>query len=142
MKDTPMFTPVSNRAASTYRQVGIQSSLQGASPHALIAMLFDGALSSLAEARGAMERGQVEDKGRHIGRAVRIIDEGLLGSLNQAQGGEVAQNLAALYSYCSGRLTLANLHNDTQLVDEVVGLISEVAEGWRNMPQQAAGTGR
>ena len=75
MKDKSMFTPVSNRAASTYRQVGIQSSIQGASPHTLIVMLFDGLLSSLAEARGAMERGQVEEKGRHIGRAVRIIEE-------------------------------------------------------------------
>lgn len=135
MKDKSMYTPVSNRAASTYRQVGIQSGIQGASPHTLIAMLFDGLLSSLVEARGAMERGEVEDKGRHIGRAVRILEEGLLGSLNVAQGGEVATNLAALYSYCSGRLTLANLRNDPQLVDEVVGLVTPVAEGWRNMPQ-------
>jgi flagellar protein FliS len=98
-------------------------------------MLFDGLLSSLAEARGAMERGQVEEKGRHIGRAVRIIEEGLMGSLNHAQGGEVATNLAALYSYCSARLTLANLHNDASLLDEVVGLVTPVADGWRHMPQ-------
>lgn len=141
MKDPSMFTPVSTRAASTYRQVGIQSSLAGASPHALIVMLFDGLLQSLTEARGAMERGQIEEKGRHIGRAVRIIEEGLMGCLNHEQGGEIAANLSALYSYCSARLTLANLHNDPALIDEVVELVTPVADGWRNMPK-ASDTGR
>lgn len=142
MKEKPMFTPVSNRAASAYRQVGIQSSVEGASPHALIAMLFDGLLSSLGEARVAMERGDIEAKGRHLGRAVRILEEGLMGSLNLAEGGEVAANLSALYSYCGARLTRANLHDDVALLDEVVALLTPVAEGWRNMPVPGSNRGR
>jgi flagellar protein FliS len=42
VKEQSMYTPVSSRAASAYRQVGIQSGVDGASPHLLIKMLFDG----------------------------------------------------------------------------------------------------
>lgn len=125
-----MYTPVSSRAASVYRQVGVQSSVDGASPHQLIQMLFDGLVQSLNAARGSMQRGDVEEKGRHLGKAVRIIEEGLKGGLNPAQGGELAANLKALYDYCVGRLTMANLRNDVTLVEEVVNLIVPVAQGW------------
>lgn len=125
-----MYTPVSSRAASAYRQVGVQSGVDGASPHTLIKMLFDGLIQSLNAARGALQRGDIAEKGRQIGKAVRILEEGLKGGLNLAQGGEIASNLAALYDYCVSRLTLANMRNDLALVEEVAGLIAPVAQSW------------
>lgn len=125
-----MYTPVSSRAASAYRQVGVQSGVDGASPHMLIKMLFDGLMQSLNAARGAMQRGEIDEKGRHLGKAVRILEEGLKGGLNPAQGGELAMNLRALYDYCVKRLTLANLRNDASMVEEVVELIVPVAQSW------------
>lgn len=125
-----MYTPVSSRAASAYRQVGVQSGVDGASPHMLIKMLFDGLIQSLNAARGALQRGDIAEKGRQIGKAVRILEEGLKGGLNPAQGGEIARNLAALYDYCVSRLTLANMRNDLALVEEVVSLITPVAQSW------------
>ena len=128
-----MYTPVSSRAASAYRQVGVQSGIDGASPHMLIKMLFDGLVQSLNAARGSMQRGEVEEKGRHLGKAVRILEEGLKGGLNPAQGGELVVNLRALYDYCIKRLTLANLRNDVSLVEEVVELIAPVAQSWNEI---------
>ena len=125
-----MYTPVSSRAASAYRQVGVQSGVDGASPHTLIKMLFDGLIQSLNAARGALQRGDIAEKGRQIGKAVRILEEGLKGGLNPAQGGEIARNLAALYDYCVSRLTLANMRNDLALVEEVVSLFAPVAQSW------------
>ena len=125
-----MYTPVSSRAASAYRQVGVQSGVDGASPHTLIKMLFDGLIQSLNAARGALQRGDIAEKGRQIGKAVRILEEGLKGGLNPAQGGEIAIILAALYDYCVSRLTLANMRNDLALVEEVVSLIAPVAQSW------------
>ena len=125
-----MYTPVSSRAANAYRQVGVQSGVDGANPHQLIQMLFDGLLQSLNEARGAMQRGEVETKGRLIGKSVRILEEGLKAALDPAQGGEIAANLHALYGYCVTRLTLANLRNDPALLEEVVALIEPVAQSW------------
>ena len=139
-----MFTPVSSRAASAYRQVGVQSAVDNASPHMLIKMLFDGLVQSLNAARGALQRGDIPEKGRQIGKAVRILEEGLKMGLNPAQGGEIASNLGALYDYCVNRLTLANVRNDATLVEEVARLIAPVAQGWNEIgaggpPAQAAG---
>lgn len=110
--------------------------VDGASPHQLIKMLFDGLILSINGARGAMERGDVGEKIRHIGKAVRILQEGLLSALDRERGGEVANNLAVLYEYCVGRLTLANARNDVKLVEEVAGLVGTVSQGWTEMGLQ------
>ena len=136
-----MFSPVSARATSAYRQVGVQSMVDGASPHQLIKMLFDGLMVSINGARGAIERGDVGEKVRHIGKAVRILQEGLQSALDRERGGEVANNLAVLYEYCVGRLTLANARNDVKLVDEVAGLMSTVAQAWSDMGVQGSAAG-
>ena len=128
-----MFTPVSSRAASAYRQVGVQSGLESASPHRLVQMLFDGLLQNLNTAIGALQRGDIELKGQQIGRAVRILEEGLKGGLNREQGGELAANLGSLYDYCVQRLTLANLRNDTAPLEEVMALMSPVAKSWQEI---------
>ena len=136
-----MYTPVSSRAANAYRQIGVQSGIDGATPHQLVQMLFDGLLQSLNAARGALQRGEIENKGAHIGKAVRILEEGLKGALNPVQGGELAVNLGTLYDYCITRLTMANLRNDLALVEEVVGLIEPVAQGWKEMGQAQVESG-
>jgi flagellar protein FliS len=51
-------------------------------------------------------------KGRAIGRAVRIVDEGLRAGLNLEAGGRLASDLHELYGYLNLRLTQANLRND------------------------------
>ena len=128
-----MFSPVSSRAASAYRQVGVQSGLESASPHRLVQMLFDGLLQNLNTTIGALQRGDIELKGQEIGRAVRILEEGLKGGLNREQGGELAANLGALYDYCVQKLTFANLRNDVQAVEEVITLMSPIAKSWQEI---------
>ncbi|WP_309831989.1 flagellar export chaperone FliS [Paracidovorax wautersii] len=128
-----MFTPVSSRAAMAYRQVGVQSLVAGASPHMLIKMLFDGLTQSLIAAQGALQRGDINEKGRQLGKAVRILEEGLKAGLDLNQGGDVAANLASLYDYSSRRLTLANLKNDASMIEEILGLIAPVAQSWEQI---------
>lgn len=135
-----MYTPVSSRAATAYRQVGVQSVIDNASPHMLIQMLFDGLMQSLNAARGALQRGEIEEKGRQLGKAGRIIEEGLKAGLNTAQGGELADNLGALYNYCSTRLMLANVRNDAALIEEVVNLLAPVAQSWGQIGAGGAAT--
>ena len=134
-----MYTPVSSRAASAYRQVGVQSAVDGASPHMLIKMLFDGLIQSLNAARGAMQRGDIPEKCRKIGKAVNILEEGLKAGLNAERGGDLAANLARLYDYCVARLTHANLRSDVAAVEEVLNLIAPVAEGWSQIAAAPAG---
>ncbi|WP_423285545.1 flagellar export chaperone FliS [Caldimonas sp. KR1-144] len=127
--------------ASTYRSVGVETGIGGATPHQLVAMLYTGLLDTLAEARGAMRAGQVQAKGNALTRAVRIVDEGLKAALSPA-GGELSQNLDALYGYISVRLTQANLRNDEAAIDECVRLIEPLREAWASIRPQADAAGR
>lgn len=128
-----MFTSISSRAASAYKRVGVQTSVEGANPHQLVNMLFVALLASMASARAAIVRGDIEGKGRDIGKAVRILEEGLLSSLNKDDGGDVAANLAGVYSYCSRCLTQANLRNNEAKVSEAIALIEPIADAWKQI---------
>jgi flagellar protein FliS len=86
-----------------------------------------------------MARGDIPEKGRQIGMAVRILDEGLKGGLDPARGGELAANLGALYDYCVARLTQANMRGDVTAVEEVLKLITPVADGWNQIAAAPAG---
>jgi flagellar protein FliS len=116
-------------ALQQYQQVGVQSSVVDASPHRLIQMLLEGALERIAKAKGYIVRGEVADKCRYIGSVMAIVD-GLAGSLNLEAGGEIANNLAALYDYMGRRLLQANLESSTAMLDEVAALLGQVKEGW------------
>lgn len=118
------------RQAAAYRQMGVATGVNGASPHGLIGMLFDGLIGAIAEARGAMRAKNIPAKGRAIGRAVRIVDEGLSAALDLDQGGALASDLRGLYSYVALRLTQANLKNDEAALDECVRLIEPLQSAW------------
>lgn len=116
--------------SSVYRQIDIETGVSGASAHQLITLLFNGALSSMAQAKGAMLNGQIEGKCTAIGKAVRIVDEGLKAGLDLQSGGALAQQLNELYAYITMRLTQANLRNDPEALDECTRLLSPLREAW------------
>jgi flagellar secretion chaperone FliS len=122
--------------ASTYRHVGIETGVSGASPHQLVSMLFDGVQDSIAQARGAIQARDIATKGRAIARAMRIVDEGLQGALNAQAGGTLALDLRDLYQYITVRLTHANLHNDDAALAECARLIEPVRSAWRTIGAQ------
>jgi flagellar protein FliS len=126
-----MFTSVHSRAAAAYRRVAVETSVQGADPHQLVDLLFSALLQATAAAQNAIQRRDITAKGAAIGKAVRILEEGLKASLNLEQGGDIAANLHALYSYCVLRLTQANLRNDEKALAEVLALIEPVAQSWK-----------
>jgi flagellar protein FliS len=96
-------------------------------------MLFDGLLSNIAAARGALARRDIKAKCQHVGNAVRILEEGLKGSLNLVEGGEIAQNLQRLYDFCVMRLTQANARNDDAIFKEVIEVLTPIADGWKQI---------
>ena len=128
-----MFSSSGYGAANAYRQVSAHSGVESASPHQLIQMLFDGLFQSLNAARGALQRGDIEEKGRHISKAVRILQEGLVVGLDLEKGGELAANLKLLYDYSVAQLTKANVRNDEHLVEEVIKVLQPVAQGWKEI---------
>ena len=116
--------------ANAYQQIGLETATTHATPHKLIELLFEGFADAVARARGALLGRQIEAKGRAIGHAARIVEEGLKAGLNQKDGGRIAADLDALYAYIGVRLTYANLHNDLDALDECARLMEPVRSAW------------
>ncbi len=122
-------------ALKQYQTVNTQVQVLDASPHRLIQMLMEGGLTRLAQAKGAIERGQLTLKGDVLGKAIAIIG-GLRSSLDLQNGGELAHNLDSLYDYMIRRLSRANSSNDPALVEEVSSLLREIKSGWDGIANQ------
>jgi len=122
-------------AMQQYRQNHIQGGVETASPHRLVQMLMEGALEKIMAAKSYMENKDIAKKGETISWAISIID-GLRSCLNGDAGGEVAQELFALYSYMEQRLLEANMKNDQKMLDEVAQLLIQVKSGWDNIPAE------
>jgi len=122
-------------AIRQYQKVDTQSGIMDASPHQLIALLINGALSRLSYAKGCIERNDFAGKGEQLGKGIDIINA-LQGCLDMDAGGEVSVNLNALYDYMLRRLMQASLNNDTAIIDEVTSLLREIKSGWDGIPQR------
>ncbi|KHS72599.1 MULTISPECIES: flagellar export chaperone FliS [Pectobacterium] len=119
--------------SQAYAQVGLESAVMSASPHQLIVMLFDGARSAMVRARILLQQGDIPGKGAALSKAINIISNGLKVGLDMEKGGELAENLSALYDYMTQRLMIANLHNDVKVIEEVEVLLENVADAWRQI---------
>jgi len=125
-----------NLPGTLYAAVGVETRLAGANPHQLVAMLFDGFQEAVAQARGALRGGQLGAKGLAIGRAVRILEEGLRAGLDLQAGGALARDLDELYGYLTMRLTMANLRNDEQALEECQRLMEPLREAWAAIAEE------
>ena len=124
-----------NSSLAQYQQVSNQEAVSGASPHRLVQMLMEGALQRMAEAKGAIQRGDVVKKGEAIGKAVSLIG-GLRDSLNMDVEGGLPQQLDELYEYLAGRLLQANIHSDEAAVNEAIQLMTTIKSGWDGIAGQ------
>ena len=114
----------------TYSTVSLDVAVETADPHRLILMLFDGAIAAVSVAKLHMNAGEIAQKGMAISKAIDLISNGLLASLDMEAGGELAERLAALYEYMTQRLLFANLKNSVAALDEISELLASLREAW------------
>jgi flagellar protein FliS len=120
-----------------YQQTN-KSTAQQASPYQLVAMLFQKLLGNIATAKGAISQNNFEKKGTELSNAIAIIGV-LEGSLDFKQGGEVSENLASLYKYCSEQLLIASSNNDPDKLEEVIQILLPIKSGWDSIPVESQG---
>lgn len=119
------------RALRQYQKVNSHAQISEASPHRLIQMLMEGGLERMAQAKGAMARGDIAQKALLITKTIDIIT-GLRAGLREenTDDKEALRQLDSLYEYMTKQLTLANAQNDPELIDEVARLMITVKSGW------------
>lgn len=123
---------MTSTALKQYQQTNITTGVAYADPHTLIAMLFQGFRERIAIAKGAILRADYAVKGRAIGRAIDILNY-LQNCLDLSKGGDLAENLDALYDYMIRRLFRASMENNMVILNEVNNLAKEVETGWLEM---------
>ena len=124
---------MNSMAVNAYTNVAIDTNVAGADPHKLILLLYQGALLAISSAKNNMLRKNIPAKGKSISHAILIIESGLKSSLDTNVGGELANNLSALYDYMNQRLMVANLKNDVAALDEVSALLGELKGAWEQI---------
>ncbi|ONC35055.1 flagellar export chaperone FliS [Burkholderia pseudomallei] len=132
-----MFTP-GHAGASAYARVGVETGVMGASPHRLIAMLYQGARQAIAHARLYLQQGNVAARGEAIGKAIRIVESGLQQALNLEVGGDIASRLDSLYTYMCRRLLQANVDASEPMLIEVDGLLATLEDAWTGIAPEVA----
>jgi flagellar protein FliS len=115
-----------------YQQTN-KSNAQQASPYRLVAMLFQKLLDNIATAKGAIAQNDFAKKGGEISNAIAIIGV-LEASLDFEQGGDVSNNLASLYTFCSQQLLLASTDNDVDKLEEIIQILLPIKAGWDAIP--------
>ena len=118
-----------------YAKIGVESSVMSANQQQLVTLLFDGAISALVRARLFMQDNNIQGKGNSISKAINIIEGGLKQGLDEQSGDDLSDNLLGLYSYMVRRLVQANLRNDVEALEEVEGLLRNIADAWKEVVQ-------
>jgi len=116
-----------------YKSVGIKDDLAVADPHRVIQLLMQGALENIAKAKGFIDRKDYAGKSETISKAISIVSS-LQGSLDMKLGGEVSENLFALYDFMLNHLTIASRDLDTEKLDDVINLIVTIKSAWDQIP--------
>jgi flagellar protein FliS len=120
---------MSSIGLSHYQAVSTVGQLDGATPHRVAQLMLETLATRIAEAKGHLQRGEVEARGRAISKAIAIV-EGLVMSLDRERGGDIASNLEALYDYIFRGLLSANADGNADKLTELSCLIQEIRSGW------------
>jgi flagellar protein FliS len=131
-------TGIVRNMLDAYEKMRVDQGVADASPHKLIAMLYEGAIVAISHAKLHMKLGDVAARGVAISKAISIIDEGLKASIDMKVGGELSQNLYGLYTYMTNQLLKANLEKDIVKLEEVEGLLKELEGAWLAIGVQKA----
>ena len=127
-------------AISTYRETKVKTASQGQ----LVIMLYDEAVKCLdhslellsLHAEGKKNPGNIEKISKSILKAQEIITE-LTVSLDFEQGGEIAKNLFALYTWFNRELLESNIAQDIKRMTAVKNMLSDLKETWNSVSQKA-----
>jgi flagellar secretion chaperone FliS len=120
------------RAQSQYKSLELASRVEGASPHALVAILYQELLRSLDVLGAALRQGK--DIAREPSAArVRSILTALSASLDFDQGGGVAQTLAGVYRAMTMTLAEAIASGDGAKLTELRDGVATISESWQRL---------
>lgn len=119
-----------------YQSVRKATLVEGATPHQLIEMLYDGALSNIAIARNHLSMNNRGDMHRHVDKAMAIVQE-LQGSLKDYETNELSGNLFELYSYIVSTLITSEKNMDDEGFGVCAHLLDVLRDAWQSIASES-----
>jgi flagellar secretion chaperone FliS len=104
-----------------------------ASPIELVRLMYQKAISCVADARDHLKAGRIRERSQAIGKAYAIIAE-LMVSLDVDKAPALALNLRRLYCYMQERLIEANHTQKDAPLAETARLLITLADAWQAVP--------
>ena len=111
-----------------------ENNIKTASTENLTLMLYDGALKFAGQGKLFIQEKNIPMANEAIIRAQDIIHE-LNITLDMQY--EISHNLRSLYTYILERLIDANINKDVESLDEVIDLIRELRNTWKEAMELA-----
>jgi flagellar protein FliS len=118
---------VNRNGVDAYRQTDVMT----ADPKRLVIMCYEGAISNLKLAKKKYVSGEYEAKAKALQKTGDILDE-LLCALDLKKGGQIAENLKALYIYMRRRIVEGDTNREVGILDEVTGMLEELKHAWED----------
>jgi len=119
-------------AHGRYRAVDVDSQVEGASSHRLIAILFDEltkAMDIMLAAQRSGNRIKVIDKQARASNILIALET----SLDFRNGGDLAVNLAQVYRESRRLVQLGGRGDDAAPIEQARNMIGEIAEAWEQI---------
>lgn len=125
-------TAAYGKATQRYAAIDLSSNIEAASPHRLIAILYEEAMKILDTlAVGLAANGTLSRQGaiQRRGRANSIL-MGLEACLDHSEGGELAAGLQSVYRETRRLVGMGVDAHDPKPVIQAREMIAEIAEAW------------
>ena len=116
-------------ARARYQDIDVGSRIEGATPHQLVAVMFEELLKSLDAMAVAVQRQDLLRRGRCQSRALAIL-KGLENSLDFENGGDIAEGLASIYREATRLILAGGKSNDPAAVAAARQMVGEIASAW------------
>ena len=115
----------------------LEERILSADPVELIGLLYQGALSAVADARRRLAAREILPRAQAISKACNILLE-LNTALDHQRGGEISTRLSQLYGYMHRRLVEANFRQTDAPLAEVESLLETLADGWAQVKERTS----
>lgn len=109
-----------------------RTQIQTMTPEKLVLMLYQGEIKFLILASEAIGKNDIEAAHENLIKAQNILTE-LRANLDFTAGGEIAENLDALYGFMVEELVKANAGKEPEKVTAVLALAADLEEAWKTM---------
>ena len=107
----------------------------------LVPLIYEHLISALHRARVQIETGDLAGKAVSLQKASDIVFE-LLITLDRERGGELANQLASVYTFLAAEIVTIGRTLDTAYLQRLTAIVTELHEAWVQAAEQVAPRGR